>query len=38
MTRDFDVMKMAGRIVLMKEGKIAGAFESFDKFYRSESE
>ncbi|MFX1250716.1 MAG: energy-coupling factor ABC transporter ATP-binding protein [Promethearchaeota archaeon] len=35
-SHDFDVMKIADRIVLMKEGQIAGDFDSFEEFYRRE--
>ena len=35
-THDFDIMKVADRILLMKEGRIAGDFLSFDDFLQHE--
>ena len=35
-THDFDMMKIADRIVLLKEGRIEGDFSSFDEFYQQE--
>ncbi|MFX0093371.1 MAG: energy-coupling factor ABC transporter ATP-binding protein [Candidatus Hodarchaeota archaeon] len=35
-THDFDVMKIADRIVLIKEGRLAGDFKSFEEFYQKE--
>ncbi len=35
-THDFEMMKLADRIILMKEGKIKGDFLSFCKFYQQE--
>ena len=35
-SHDFDVMKIADRIVLIKEGQIVGDFGSFEEFYKRE--
>ncbi|MFX1532765.1 MAG: energy-coupling factor ABC transporter ATP-binding protein [Promethearchaeota archaeon] len=37
-SHDFDVMKIADRIVLIKEGQITGDFTSFKEFYKREFE
>lgn len=35
-THDFDMMKIADRIVLLKDGQIKGDFSSFEDFYQQE--
>lgn len=35
-THDFEMMKVADRIVLLKEGRIQGEFTSFDEFFKRE--
>jgi cobalt/nickel transport system ATP-binding protein len=35
-THDFEMMKAADRIILLKEGKIEGDFSSFDGFFQQE--
>ncbi len=35
-THDFDVMKIADRVILLKEGQLKGEFSSFEDFYQQE--